>query len=441
MKLKFGTDGIRGPVESVITPLACISIGTAAGAIFKSRGITTAVIGRDTRASCDPLELALCSGLISSGVDVLLLGVIPTPAVAYHTRQVEGRFGIMISASHNNYLDNGIKFFSSSGGKISNEIEREIESVIELDRYSINLQTVGSISHHENSRREYIDYCISVTSINDRKLNGLKIVLDCANGACYSVAPSIFSILGADVIVSAAGPDGVNINEKCGSTDLRSLRKLVPEHQADVGIAFDGDGDRVMMIDSTGSVVDGDDILYIISHTIHSSNTGIVGTTMTNTGLEHDLVSRGFEFIRTDVGDKYVNEQLESRGWHLGGETSGHIICKDVSTTGDGIIAALKVVSFLHESKIDIKNILKGYNKTSQILHSVPVSDKSVITSQVFKQKIIDIERDLKVGRVLVRASGTENVVRILVEHPDEDVAKLNVKVLVDFFENLPGEA
>lgn len=449
--LKFGTDGIRGPVDMYLTPEACLRVGLSAGEVFASRGLTRAVIGRDTRSSGIPLQSALVAGLTASGVDVELLGVIPTPGVAcnlkwsQHVSESSQQFGIMISASHNAYQDNGIKFFSFDGNKVSADIEREIELRLNcsLDpvyppSFVTDPDNIGNVHTNGMGGVRYMDLCLATS--REIKLKGMKIVLDCANGACYDVAPRVFTQLGATVMTIGNQPDGKNINDGVGSTNLKALQAAVLEWQADIGIAFDGDGDRVMMVNDSGEVIDGDDILYVLSQSDMYS--GVVGTKMSNLGLETSILEMGKTFYRADVGDKYVNEQLIDKGLLLGGETSGHIICRDVSTTGDGIVTAVKVLSMLDQLGTSIDKILEKYTKTPQVLINVHVTDKSIIETDTFKDRITRVERDMSgTGRVLVRASGTENVVRILTEHRSDTFARKHAEELSSFLKKMSAIA
>ena len=331
MKIKFGTDGIRGPVESEITPEVCLKVGHAAGKVLKEEGWDTVLIGKDTRVSGYMLESALQAGFIASGVNVRLLGPLPTPGVAYLTKSLRGQFGVVISASHNDFHDNGIKIFSADGVKISREIEKKIEKVLATELMPVPTSKLGKALRFDESGDRYIEFCKS-TVPSEVSFSSLRIVIDCANGACYKVTPSIFRELGAEVIEIATNPDGFNINNKCGSTHPEALAKEVIKQRADYGLAMDGDGDRVVLVDSRGNLLDGDDILYILAFSNPNRTgawSGIVGTLMTNYGLEDGLKKLGYKFKRANVGDKYVSEMLLEEGWLLGGESSGHIICRD----------------------------------------------------------------------------------------------------------------
>ena len=349
MSLKFGTDGIRGPVESVVTPDACLKIGHATGLTMKELGWDTVVIGKDTRVSGYMLEAALQAGFIAAGVNVRLLGPIPTPGVAYLTKTLRNKFGVVISASHNDFLDNGIKIFNEDGEKISRDIEKRIEKHLAGDLSSLETSAIGKAYRFDESGPRYIEFCKS-TVPSEISFSSLRIVLDCANGACYKVSPEVFEELGAEIIKIGTEPDGYNINQDCGSTHPEIVSKAVIDHRADFGVSLDGDGDRVILVDEKGNILDGDDLLYILAFANPNRTgawSGVVGTKMSNLGLEDGLKKLGYKFVRSDVGDKYVSEMLSKKGWMLGGETSGHIICRDLVSTGDGTIAALKVISSL----------------------------------------------------------------------------------------------
>ena len=347
MIIKFGTDGIRGPVESKITPEVCLKIGHASGLVLKDMGWETVLIGKDTRVSGYMLESALQAGFIAAGVNVRLLGPLPTPGVAYLTRSLRNQFGLVISASHNNYLDNGIKLFDGNGEKILKDAERKIEKLLIGELKPVKTAELGKAQRFDESGDRYIEFCKS-TVPPDVSFDSLRIVLDCANGACYKVSPSIFRELGAEIISIGTEPDGYNINNECGSTHPEKVQEEVIKQRADFGIALDGDGDRVVLIDRKGRLLDGDDIMYILAYANPNRTgpwSGIVGTAMSNFGFEEAVKKLGYKFKRADVGDKHVNQMLKKEGWMLGGEPSGHIICRDLVSTGDGTIAALKVIS------------------------------------------------------------------------------------------------
>ena len=436
MTIKFGTDGIRGPVESKITPEVCLRIGHAAGVILKEMGWDTVLIGKDTRVSGYMLESALQAGFIAAGVNVRLLGPLPTPGVAYLTRSLRNQFGLVISASHNNYLDNGIKLFAGTGEKISKEAEKKIENLLAGDLKPVKTAELGKAQRFDESGDRYIEFCKS-TVPPDVSFESLRIVIDCANGACYKVSPSIFRELGAEVITIGTEPDGYNINHECGSTNPARAQEEVIKQRADYGIALDGDGDRVVLIDRKGNILDGDDIMYILAFANPNRTgpwSGIVGTAMTNLGFEEGIKKLGYKFKRADVGDKYVSQMLQKEGWMLGGEPSGHIICRDLVSTGDGTIAALKVISSLLILEKDPEDVLHNYSKMPQININVEVENKDILSDSEIQKKLKEVESDLTVGRVLVRPSGTESKIRIMVESDDEITAKKYAKDIAQMF-------
>jgi phosphoglucosamine mutase len=435
MSIKFGTDGIRGPVESKITPEVCLRIGHAAGIVLKEMGWGTVLIGKDTRVSGYMLESALQAGFIAAGVNVRLLGPLPTPGVAYLTRSLRNQFGLVISASHNNYLDNGIKLFTGNGEKISKDTENKIEKLLAGDLKPVKTAELGKARRFDESGDRYIEFCKS-TVPSDVSFEALRVVIDCANGACYKVTPEIFRELGAEVITIGTEPDGFNINQECGSTHPERVKEEVIKQRADYGIALDGDGDRVVLIDRKGNILDGDDIMYILAYANPNRTgpwSGIIGTLMTNLGFEEGIKKLGYKFKRADVGDKHVSQMLQKEGWLLGGESSGHIICRDLVSTGDGTIAALKVISSLLILEKDPEEILRNYTKKPQIMINVEVDNKDILSDSDIQKKIKEIESDLTVGRVLVRPSGTESKIRVMVESDDEissakyakDIAKM----------------
>ena len=438
MDLKFGTDGIRGPVESKITPEACLKIGHATGLVMKELGWNTVVIGKDTRISGYMLESALQAGFIAAGVNVNLLGPLPTPGVAYLTKTLRNKFGLVISASHNDFLDNGIKIFNESGEKISREIEKRIENYLSSNLVPVETSQIGKAYRFDESGPRYIEFCKS-TVPSDISFSSLRIVIDCANGACYKVSPKIFEELGAEVITIGNLPDGYNINQECGSTHPEIIKEAVIKHRADFGISLDGDGDRVIIVDERGTILDGDDLLYILAFSNPNRVgpwSGVVGTLMSNLGLEEGINKLGYKFIRADVGDKYVSKMLSKKGWLLGGETSGHIICKDLVSTGDGTIAALKVISSLLMLDMKPSEVLVNYNKIPQINLAVTVKNKDIINDNELNLLLAEIESDLTVGRVLVRPSGTEQKIRIMVEATEEKVANKFAKDIKKIIES-----
>ena len=436
MTIKFGTDGIRGPVESKITPEVCLRIGHAAGVVLKEMGWETVLIGKDTRVSGYMLESALQAGFIAAGVNVRLLGPLPTPGVAYLTRSLRNQFGLVISASHNNYLDNGIKLFAGTGEKISKDAEKRIENLLAGDLKPVKTAELGKAQRFDESGDRYIEFCKS-TVPPDVSFESLRIVLDCANGACYKVSPSILRELGAEVIQIGTEPDGYNINHECGSTHPERVQEEVIKQRADFGIALDGDGDRVVIIDRKGNILDGDDIMYILAYANPNRTgpwSGIVGTAMTNLGFEEGVKKLGYKFKRAEVGDKYVSQLLQKEGWMLGGEPSGHIICRDLVSTGDGTIAALKVISSLLILEKDPEDILRNYAKMPQVNINVDVDNKDILSDSDIQKKIKEIESDLTVGRVLVRPSGTESKIRVMVESDDGITATKYAKDIATMF-------
>ena len=426
MNLKFGTDGIRGPVESLMTPEACLKIGHATGIVMKELGWNTVVIGKDTRISGYMLESALQAGFIAAGVNVQLAGPLPTPGIAYLTKTLRNKFGVVISASHNDFLDNGIKIFNDNGEKISRDIEKRIEKYISSDLIPVQTSEIGKAYRFDESGPRYIEFCKS-TVPPDISFSSLRIVLDCANGACYKVSPEIFEELGAEVITLGNNPDGYNINQGCGSTHPELIQEEVIKHRADYGISLDGDGDRVILVDEKGNILDGDDLLYILAFSNPNRTgpwSGVVGTLMSNLGLENGIMKLGYKFKRADVGDKYVSKMLSDEGWMLGGETSGHIICKDLVSTGDGTIAALKVISSLLLLEKKPSEILSNFTKIPQVNKAVVVSNKDIVNDKDLKSLLKEVESDMTVGRILVRPSGTESKIRIMVEAPEKKVAE-----------------
>jgi phosphoglucosamine mutase len=423
-KQYFGTDGIRGLVgDGPITPDFMLKLGWACGRVFARQaggeGRCTVIIGKDTRVSGYMFESALEAGLVAAGVDVKLLGPMPTPAVALMTRTQAADAGIVISASHNPYYDNGIKFFSASGSKLAEETELAIEAELKLDLTTVQSRDIGKVLRVVDAAGRYIEFCKS-TVPEDFNLRGLRIAVDCAHGATYHIAPSVFSELGAEVVSLGVQPDGFNINEGVGSTDTEALSTLVRERGVDLGIAFDGDGDRVLFVDGNGELIDGDELIYIIAtHRLATgrSDAGVVGTLMSNLGLEVALRNEGLQFVRAKVGDRYVKEMMEVEGWHLGGESSGHIICADVTTTGDGIVAALQVLAALKGAGGDLASLRAGMKKYPQTMINVTVSGKIDLAEYPeVAAAVATVEATLgERGRVLLRPSGTEPVVRVRV--------------------------
>jgi phosphoglucosamine mutase len=426
----FGTDGIRGRVgDAPITPDFMLRLGWAAGQAFKRDGQRNSVIiGKDTRLSGYMFESALESGLSAAGVDVKLLGPMPTPAIAYLTRTFRACAGIVISASHNPHYDNGIKFFSGDGTKLDDALEAEIERWLEKTVSVCESADLGKATRVDDAPGRYVEYCKS-TVPNEFVLDGVHIVLDCAHGATYHVAPKVFRELGARVSVIGGDPDGLNINLGVGSTHLEALKETVLHKQADLGIAFDGDGDRVLMVDRDGSEIDGDELIYIIASqrkrvgTLHG---GVVGTLMTNLGVELALQDQGIPFERAKVGDRYVMERLLQRGWLLGGEGSGHLVIRDCTTTGDGIVSALQVLLACWRAGKPISELRQGMTKLPQTMINVRVDERfDPLSRDDILQAVRQAEDHLGVaGRILMRASGTEPLIRVMAEGQDADVIK-----------------
>ena len=432
-KQYFGTDGIRGAVGTLpITPDFMLKLGWAAGTVFAKKGgaRNKILIGKDTRISGYMFEAALEAGVIAAGVDINLLGPMPTPAIAYLTRTLRAQAGIVISASHNSYQDNGIKFFAGDGSKLPDDIEFSIEEQLSKTISTVSPQLLGKASRVTDAAGRYIEFCKSRID-TDLKFNGLKIVLDCAHGSTYHIAPSVFEELGASVTAIGVSPDGLNINEDSGSTSPARLAKAVLQEKADIGIAFDGDGDRVTMVDHLGNIVDGDQILYVIARDRRRQNIdfgGVIGTAMSNLGLEQALDSLDIPFARSAVGDRYVMRELLKRGWSLGGESSGHIICLDKTTTGDGIVSALQALSAISSSQSSLAELVSKLNKYPQSMVNVQISDSADIAGNDRVQRAVaGVESKLgSKGRVLLRPSGTEPVVRVMVEGEDAaEVLKL----------------
>ncbi|MGE3318158.1 MAG: phosphoglucosamine mutase [Candidatus Berkiella sp.] len=422
----FGTDGIRGRTGvPPITAEFALKLGWAVGQVLAQDGKGTVLIGKDTRISGYMLAAALEAGLIASGLDVYLLGPMPTPGIAYLTRSLGAQVGVVVSASHNPYYDNGIKFFSSDGKKLPDTIESKIEGFLTQSMTTVEPRQIGRAKIRSDAAARYIEFCKS-TFLQKYDLRGIKLVLDCANGATYHVAPHIFTELGAQVISIHKEPDGFNINENCGSTHPASLQEAVLEHKAELGIAFDGDGDRVIFVDHKGEVVDGDELLFIIAKAYAAKgelNGGVVGTQMSNLGLENALKDLNIPFTRTKVGDRYVMDALMQKGWCLGGEGSGHIICLNKTSTGDGIVSALQVLGEICRSHQSLHELKKGMVKCAQILLNVPVRNgQQVVDNQRVQDACIQAQKALaEHGRILLRPSGTEPLVRVMVEGEDKD--------------------
>ena len=423
----FGTDGIRGQVgEGIINPEFMMKLGWAVGRVLACDGKTVGkvIIGKDTRISGYMFESALEAGFSAAGVDIHLLGPMPTPAIAYLTRTLRAQVGVVISASHNPHQDNGIKFFSAEGTKLSDELEMAVEAQLDRPMQCVDSSLLGKAERVEDAAGRYIEFCKASVPFN-MTLNHLKIVVDCAHGATYHVAPSVFEELGAEVVTLGTEPDGLNINKNCGSTRPKALQQKVLQTHADVGIGLDGDGDRVIMVDHKGEVVDGDELLFIIAKSRvdeEKMNGAVVGTVMSNLGLEKALQQNGIVLKRAKVGDRYVMELLQQGGWTLGGESSGHIICLDRTTTGDGIISALQVMHAMFRSQRSLYELKSGMTKYPQCLVNVRVKEKvDINSSTLLNDAVKQVENQLKDrGRVLLRPSGTEPLIRVMVEGIDK---------------------
>ena len=440
----FGTDGIRGSISRETNPEFILKLGWAAGKVFEEEGIKAIVIGKDTRISGYMLETALQSGIIAAGMDVRLVGPMPTPAVSYLASSFKNQAGVVISASHNSYEDNGIKFFGDDGKKISDELEERIEKKLTEEIVVVSAKKLGKAARISDASGRYIEFCKSCLKRNIN-FNKLKIVLDVANGATYDVAPKVFKELGAEIIVLSNQPDGTNINKNCGSTDIKLLQKEVIKNKADFGIAFDGDGDRLIFVDENAKELNGDDILYVLArdkfeNQITLGSKGIVGTIMTNKGLEISLTKMGVDLIRTDVGDRHVLQKLEELNWDLGGEQSGHIISLDSSNSGDAIIAAIKFLEAYVCSDLPLKDLLNPLVKYPQILVNLKTDNpEKILKSKSFKKLVNETLKKLEKydGRVNVRASGTESMIRIMVESKNEKETQLASKNLANFAKKL----
>lgn len=434
----FGTDGIRGRVgEYPITPDFVLKLGWAAGMAFRRHGGCQVLVGKDTRISGYMFESAFEAGLSAAGADALLLGPMPTPGIAYLTRTFHAEAGVVISASHNPHDDNGIKFFSGQGVKLADEVERMIEELLDAPMQVVDSASLGKFSRINDAAGRYIEFCkSSVPSSTD--FDGLKLVLDCANGATYKIAPSVFRELGAQVTVINAQPDGLNINHQCGSTHMEGLQAAVLAEKADLGIAFDGDGDRVMMVDHTGEIVDGDELLFLIARDMQTDGRlkgGVVGTLMSNLGLELALQELNIPFVRAKVGDRYVMAELSARKWMLGGENSGHLVCCEHTTTGDAIIAALQVLMALRRSGQSLAEARHGIRKCPQILLNVryKAAKCDPIEHPKVQKSVDQITTEMAgKGRVLLRKSGTEPLVRVMVEGNDESQVRLYAERLAE---------
>lgn len=425
----FGTDGVRGKVGSYpITPDFALKLGWAAGKVLASQGSKMVLIGKDTRISGYMLESALEAGLAAAGLSAAFTGPMPTPAIAYLTRTFRAEAGIVISASHNPYYDNGIKFFSAKGTKLPDEIEEAIEAMLEQPIDCVESAELGKASRINDAAGRYIEFCKGTFPAH-LGLEGYKIVVDCANGATYHIAPNVLRELGAEVIEIGTDPNGLNINEKCGATDVTALQAKVVETKADVGLAYDGDGDRIMMVDHLGNKVDGDQILFIIAREALRSGQlkgGVVGTLMSNMSLEIALKMLGVPFLRANVGDRYVLEKMVENDWTLGGENSGHIIIADKNTTGDGIVASLAVLAAMAQHKLSLNELASAVKLFPQVLINVRFAGgDNPLESDAVKSVAADVEKRLEgKGRILLRKSGTEPLIRVMVECQDATLAQ-----------------
>jgi len=439
----FGTDGIRGTVgKPPITADFLLKVGWAVGSVLTENGPASVIIGKDTRVSGYLFESALEAGFLSAGVNVGMLGPMPSPAIAYLTKAYGASAGVVISASHNHFQDNGVKFFSSQGIKLSEKTQQAIEKKISTPMVSVDSANIGKAVRHDQALGRYIEFCKSTF---DRicNLSHLTIVVDCANGATYNIAQNVFEELGAQVIMINNQPDGYNINHNCGATDTAHLQQEVLNHEADLGIAFDGDGDRLIMVDHTGEKVDGDELVFIIAKawkkngTLKSST--VVGTKMSNLGMREALSGLSIKFIESDVGDRYVMEQMLLNKAILGGESSGHIICLDKSTSGDGIIAALQVLEVIFKSKKSLHDLKKEMTKYPQVLINVKTNGKlDLENNENLNQALSIIKGELAdKGRVLIRESGTEPLVRVMVESVDLDLANKSANQLAEALQSI----
>tara|TARA_B110000503_G_scaffold23764_1_gene37218 strand:- start:1401 stop:2744 length:1344 start_codon:yes stop_codon:yes gene_type:complete len=442
----FGTDGIRGTVgQHPITADFMLKLGYAAGKVLTrdTKVKKRVLIGKDTRVSGYMFEAALESGLIAAGVNVDMLGPMPTPAIAYLTRAFRASAGIVISASHNPVADNGIKFFSADGYKLPDEVELEIERLIDEPLTTNDSFNLGKARRISDATGRYVEFCKGSLP-SQFNLTGFKIVLDCANGATYNAAPKVFKELGAKVITMANEPNGFNINDQCGSTYMEGVCARVVEEKADFGIALDGDGDRVLFSDANGEVVDGDELIYIIAQHRHQSAmgcNGVAGTLMSNLGMELALKNLGIPFLRTKVGDRYVVEALKENGWSLGGEGSGHVLCSDLNTTGDGIVAALQVIRAISDSGKTLAELKTGMQKFPQIMINVRLAKKvDISNNSAINSAVADAEKKLAGrGRVLLRPSGTEPLIRVMAEGDDQALVEQQVQDIAKVVEQQVG--
>jgi phosphoglucosamine mutase len=444
----FGTDGIRGRMgEEPITPTTVMKLGWALGNVLGGNGESRGkiIIGKDTRVSGYLLESAMEAGLISAGVDVSLLGPMPTPGIAYLARTARAQAGVVISASHNPYHDNGIKFFSPAGEKLPDETEQAIEEMMQQPFRTVDSRDLGKASRYPDAAGRYIEYC-KATIANQVNLEGLNIVLDCANGASYHIAPSVLSELGARLHVIGDEPDGFNINEGYGATDTAALQSEVVKQGADLGIALDGDGDRLIMVDHQGEIVNGDKLILIMALARSRRGElqgGVVGTVMSNLGMEQALQANKIDFLRAAVGDRYVLEMMKKNGWQLGGEASGHIICLDKSTTGDGIVAALEVLQVMHDSGKPLAELAGEMETCPQMMINVEISrDFNMNDNAIIRNAVSATEAELgDRGRVVLRASGTEPLIRVMIEGVDASQVTSHCESLAEIVRQAAGNS
>ena len=443
-KKYFGTDGIRGRVgQHPITADFFLKLGWAAGRVFANEGHGFVLVGKDTRISGYMFESALEAGLTAAGVDTKLLGPMPTPGIAYLTRTLRAQAGIVISASHNPYYDNGVKFFSVQGMKLPDDIEQKIEQHIDSPMTTVDSSKLGKAKRLVDAAGRYIEFCKA--SIPTRlDFSGMRIIIDCAHGATYHIAPHVFSEVGAEVVTIGADPDGLNINDECGATKPERLAATVLAYRADFGIALDGDGDRLVMVDHKGEIVDGDELIYIIAKSrldVGQMSGPVIGTLMTNLGMEHGLKKLGINLLRANVGDRYVMEMLVKHHGILGVENSGHIICLDRTTTGDGVISALQIMAEMHDSGKSLHELKSGMQKYPQVLVNVKTTKKISPDQDESIQKIVKaIEKKLGgEGRVLLRVSGTEPLIRVMVEGQQEDLVKNYAHQIAEDVEKIMG--
>ncbi|MBO2640452.1 phosphoglucosamine mutase [Shewanella algae] len=431
----FGTDGIRGKVGAgKMTPELALKLGWAAGRVLSRSGTRKVIIGKDTRISGYLFESALEAGLSAAGLNVMLMGPMPTPAVAYLTRTFRAEAGVVISASHNPYYDNGIKFFSTDGSKLDDELELEIEAELEKPLVCVESHLLGKVSRIDDAAGRYIEYCKGNFPA-DQTLAGLKIVVDCAHGATYHIAPNVFRELGAEVVTIGDKPNGININDQVGATSMAKICETVVSEGADLGIALDGDGDRIMMVNRQGEVIDGDQILYILACDAQKRGIlkgGVVGTLMSNLGLELALKQLNIPFARSKVGDRYVMELLKEKDWRIGGENSGHILNLDHGTTGDGIVAGILVLAAMRRHNASLEELTESMKMLPQVLINVRFEGNSdPLASQLVKDAQAQVESQLgERGRVLLRKSGTEPLIRVMVEGDDEAQVRAHAETI-----------